>query len=350
MAFNPPDGRTEQLPRTSRAPLEGRSQRYFPVLSLVVAVVVVGLLLATADPRQVWQTLKSVDRAPAQAVVLLNLPALALLIARSILVLRRMGAPVALRVVVPASVLGNVAGALTPAASGELLRAAALQRGGELTFQAGLSLVAYERLLSSYLLAITTLVCLALSSLPVTVGITVAFLGAGCALLPWLVARFIAPTLPSATSVGGQGIVQRALGYLLGMANQVWSLLKDLRLTVYWSALTLATFAIVALQFRLAASSASADLSFVDAWAAFGVSAFAGILSLLPFGIGIGDGSTAAFLNVTGIPLEQATAIALLIRALVTLPLVIIAAGCYVFLTRSVPDERATPSRELPEI
>src|SRR3989304_2382233 len=54
----------------------------------------------------------------AVAVVLLNAPVLGLLTLRSYLILRRLGYEVSLGPLLPMAILGNVAGALTPARSG----------------------------------------------------------------------------------------------------------------------------------------------------------------------------------------------------------------------------------------
>ena len=312
-------------------------QRFFRLLSLVVALVVLTFVIVTANPREVWETLKRVEPGTAVATMLLNLPVVALFTLRSRLVLDRMGYSVPLSVLAPASVLGNVAGALTPAASGELLRASALQRNAGLSFQDGLSLVAYERLFSTYLLALSTLACLAATSLAPAAGIAFALVCAGCALLPWALATFIVRELPSAESIRRPGLVFDVLRYVLGMAGQVWSLLKDLRLTAGWSTLTVLSFALVALQFHLAARSAGVELDLLDAWVTFGGAGLAAIASLLPLGLGIGDGSIAAIITATGVPFDEATAVAVLIRATVTLPLIVLAAASYFYLLRSAP-------------
>jgi len=248
--------------------------------------------------------------------------------------LRRMGHTVPLRVLVPATIVGNVAGALTPAASGELLRAGALQRSGGLSLEEGLVLVAYERLLSTYLLVLSTLGCLALAELTLSAGITVAVLCAAFAFAPWLLATTF-PRLPSPAAIPGENAIASVGRYAVAMVGQVWALFRNVRLLASWSALTLLTFAMISLQFSLVARSLGEDLGLVDAWVAFGASGVAAIASFVPFGLGVADGSLAALLSRTGIPFERATAVALLVRAAVTLPLVIAAVISYVVLLRT---------------
>jgi uncharacterized membrane protein YbhN (UPF0104 family) len=100
-------------------------------------------------------------------------------------------------------------------------------------------------------------------------------------------------------------------------------------------AVTLAIFAVIATQHWLLARSINADAGFVDAWLALGVSTIAAIASLLPFGVGVLDGSLAATLDRLGATLEQGGIVALLVRAAVTLPLILAAFACYLYLQGS---------------
>ena len=85
------------------------------LLSLGVAIAVLALVLASAEPGEIWRALRDVEVRPLVAVTLLNLPVCLLFSLRSLLVLKRLGYVVPWLVLLPASVLGNVAGALTPA-------------------------------------------------------------------------------------------------------------------------------------------------------------------------------------------------------------------------------------------
>jgi uncharacterized protein (TIRG00374 family) len=314
--------------------VSNRSQLTLRLLSLAFAALVLAFVLLRADPPAVWRALRGVEAGASLAAVLLNVLVLGLFVARSVLVLGRMGHRVPLRVLVPASIVGNVAGALTPAASGDLLRAGALQRSGALSLEEALVLVAYERLLSTYLLVLSTGACLALVELPPGAGIGVVAVCVGVAALPWLLAN-VFPNVPSPKVIRGENVIARVGRYAVAMLDQVWTLLRDGALLLSWSALTLLTFAIIALQFSLAARSLDEDLSLLAAWVAFGGSGVAAIASLIPFGLGVADGSLAALLSRTGIPFDRATATALLVRAVVTLPLVMAAVVSYIVLLRT---------------
>ena len=73
----------------------------------------------------------------------------------------------------------------------------------------------------------------------------------------------------------------------------------------------------------------------------WGVSTLAAVLTLLPLGLGVLDGSLSATLDRLGMTLEQGGIVALLVRAAVTLPLVLAAFACYVYLQRAQAGEVA---------
>jgi uncharacterized protein (TIRG00374 family) len=303
--------------------------------SIIVGIFVLLFIIVTAKPAEVWEALRDVKGTTAWAVILLNLPVVALFSLRSHLVLRRMGHRVPLHVLVPASILGNVAGALTPAGSGEILRATALQRSAGLRLGDAVTLVAYERVLSTYLLVLSTLACIAMTSLAPPTAAVVVVACSMLALLPWLFAMVVLPRMPGADAVTGSGLMHKVLRYGLQLAFEIRVLLTSAFLLVAWSLLTLATFAVIALQFELAARSIDVKIGLLDGWIAFGGSGVASIISLLPLGLGIGDGSIAAIIHEAGdVAFDRATATAVLIRATVTLPLIALAVASYFYLLR----------------
>ena len=326
------------------APSLGVSRaRLLRLASVSIALLAMAIVLLTAHPREIWENLRGVEIATLVLVALLNLPVCALFTLRSRLVLKRMDCYVPIRMLLPVSVLGNVAGSLTPAASGEFLRAAALQRSGGMTLSAALTVVAYERLVSTYLLILSTLACVALATLSPAVAVAIIAACAALGTMPWLAATLLLPRLPGAASIEGEGLVARPLRYVLTMVEAVRGLLQDPLLLLAWSVPTLASFGLVALQIHLLARAAATHVGFVDAWTAFGGSGVAAIASLLPFGLGIGDGSMAAILQSTGVELGRAAAIVVLVRAATTLPLVLLATISYVYLNHETVADTAPP-------
>ena len=292
----------------------------------LLAIAILALVLWRADPSELWRVLRHVDVGWLLLTVLLNLPIVAVASLRSLLILRRLGRPVLPRLLISSTVLGYVAGAVTPAASGELLRADALRRAG-VPMAEGVALVVYERAVSVALLALSTGVLAALISLPLLWGLVVS--GAALAAVAAL------PLLPPAARIEGAGLARRAVRYALGMAEQLRFLVADRSLMVAWSLLTVALFALAAAQFTLLVASVNGGLDPSEAWVAFGASQLAGVASLLPLGLGVADGSLAAVLQRLGTTLEQGSVVAVLVRATVTLPLVLAALASYVYLARA---------------
>ena len=98
--------------------------------------------------------------------------------------------------------------------------------------------------------------------------------------------------------------------------------------------MTAVMFIVVALQIWVLSRAVSHAVSPVEAWTAFGASQLAGIVSLLPLGIGAADGSLAALLRRMGTTFEQGTVVAILVRAVMTLPMGLVAVLCYLYLQR----------------
>jgi len=330
--------------------MTGGVARYLRYFGAALALVVLTFVIVTAKPGEVWDSLRTVEGRTPWVIIALNLVVVALFTARSQLVLQRMGHTVPLHVLVPASILGNVAGALTPGGSGEILRAAALQRSAGLRLGDTVTLVVYERVLSTYLLVLSTLACLALSTLSAVLGAVVVALCCALVLLPWLCAVVVLPRLPTAEALQGGGFVRQILRFGLQLAAEIRVLLMNAPLLVAWSALTVISFGVVALQFDLAAQSLGVPIGLLDGWIAFGGSGVASLLSLLPLGLGIGDGSIAAIIQQAGdVPFDLATATAVLIRATVTLPLIGLAVVSYFYLLRFRTDSVKADVSELQE-
>src|SRR5688572_471261 len=94
---------------------------------MLLRVLIVGVLLALIAwqfrPAELKQAMSQVEAAPLFYVLALNVPITLLVTARSYIVLKRLGYMLSPRVALSTSLLGYVAGSLTPGGSGELLRA-----------------------------------------------------------------------------------------------------------------------------------------------------------------------------------------------------------------------------------
>lgn len=304
-------------------------------LKYVVALGLLGGVVWWAEPGELWRHLQDVDYAPVLLALLLDLPGIAAVVARSALVIRRLGYRVPGRVFVPTTLLGYAAGALTPAASGEVLRAAVLRSRAGVPVEEGVALVVYERALSLYLLALSTGVFLVVANASLAVGIVAGVAGLALVLLPWAAATALLPRLPAESQFEGTGLVSASLRYLLGTARHLRFLLADARLLAGWSLITLGVFAVSALQVHLLTAAVTNGLELDEAWVAFGGSQLAGMASMLPFGLGVADSSLAAILDGQGLTIEQAAAVVVLVRGVLTLPWVLVGFGSYFYLDRA---------------
>jgi uncharacterized protein (TIRG00374 family) len=300
---------------------------------VALAAVIVGFIVWTIGPTEIRRALAEANPRLFAAALALNVPMLTLLPIRSHFVLQRLGARVPARVLIPVSILGSIAGSLTPASSGELLRTAVLRTHASLPVEDGLALVAYERALSLWMMIVATAAGAALVTLDRPLALAIS-----AALLPTLAAPLLAPLvldrLPNSDRDERAGLRAALIRGLLRMLSQTRVLLGDAKLLAVWSALTATMFAIATAQLWLLSRCLSNSIHPGEAWVAFGASSLASIASLLPFGIGSLDGSLAALLHEFGARPEQGIATALLLRLAITLPLVLIALACSLYLHR----------------
>lgn len=280
--------------------------------------------------------LSGADPAVVTVAIALNLPICALFGLRMHLVLLRFGHHLAPDLILTSAVVGNVAGALTPASSGEILRAAALRSHSEVSVDDAVALVVFERGLSLYMLSLGTLAAFSATvlSFPAAIAACAACLAALA--LPFLLAPIL-DHLPAGSSGSFFG---RLIERLRSMGSQLRFLLRSPSLLVPWFAVTAAIFAIFTLQFWLLARSIEDVVSPTEVWIAFGASQLAAIVSLIPLGLGASDASLAAILNKYGMTLESGATVAILVRAASTLPLIILAAASWVYLSRKAPIQR----------
>ena len=302
-------------------------------LHLALAGALLALLLWKTDIADVASALRDVSPLTAIAVVALNAPLAVLFWARSRMVLERLGHQIPPRVLLPVALLGNVAGSLTPASAGELLRTAMLKSHADVTSRDGFALVLYERALSLYLMALGTGVVAAFIALPLPAAALIASIAAPLFVLPVAGSKILS-LLPKQRIARGPAFVRDLVERVGHVAGRLQWLLRDRGLLALWSAATAIIFAIITLQFWLLTQALSTAISPQEAWVALGASQLAAIASLLPLGLGAADGSIAAVLRRAGMTLEQGTAVAILVRATITLPLGLAAIGCYLYLQR----------------
>jgi uncharacterized membrane protein YbhN (UPF0104 family) len=209
--------------------------------------------------------------------------------------------------------------------------------------------VLYERGLSAYLTALGSGVVAALLVLPGPLATLLALAAAPLFVLPFVGATLL-DLLPKQRISRRPAVVWDIIARAQNVADRLQWLLRDRRLLVLWSIVTLGIFAIMTLQFWLLTRALSNVVSPQEAWVALGASSLAGTASLLPLGLGATDGSLAALLRRAGMTLEQGTAVAILSRATITLPLGLTAVGCYLYLQHLAPADAETADSGVPPV
>jgi uncharacterized membrane protein YbhN (UPF0104 family) len=297
-------------------------------LAALVGVGVLGLLLWRAGPTQVWAALTRLSLPALLLTLLLNVPVTAVRALRTRLILTRLGHPVGWASLVRAQLAGQTLSSLTPAASGDLVRAWLWRRDDDVPGTAGVAAVVYERIASLALLLAAGAAFYAPSiGGP---GVVVAVCGGGVlmALVPWTLAQ-----VPGARRLGATLLAEAArLPGLRGRARSlqrmgggVGALAGDARLLVPFAATTLAVFVLSGLQVWLLVTGMGGAVSVAGAVGVYGLSQAGGSLSALPFGLGPADAIVVGMLLRTGTSFGVGTTVALLLRATVTLPIALAA-------------------------
>lgn len=296
--------------------------------------------------------MQGLDWRVALVVLALNGPIVALWVVRSSLVLAKLGYRLPLMSLVAVTTLGNVASTLTPGGAGDVLRGVALKTRHDVPGPAAASAVLYERLYIPLLMILSLVaagVVQALAGQPVVMGIALAgdlvFAVACVRLYPLLAARL----RPLAT---GDGRISRMCGRWterlgsLGKVNDALvDLFSDLELALRFALLTLAAYALTAVQIWLLLDAVGGEASGAQAWLAYGAASLAGMLTILPGGLGIWDATLYFVLAGHGVDATLASTTTLLLRALMTLPLGLLAIVSHLYLGRSRLESASGPRK-----
>jgi uncharacterized membrane protein YbhN (UPF0104 family) len=287
-------------------------------------VAILGVLIWRSNPREVWESLGEASAGAIAAVVLLNIPATLLRAARARRVLLCLGSAVPMRRMVPVQLAGQTLSWLTPAASGDLSRAWFWHRQDDVPLTDGVVTVLYERVYSLLLLAVVGAACLAPGALgPVGSLVTVAVV-ALAAMLPWFTATTAIGRATGRLVVGGvarlPGLRSRS-AVVARSGRDLSTLFASRRLGAEFTLLTLGVLLVSGLQVLLLVDTLGAGVGLAVAIAVYGLSQAGSSVSSLPFGIGVGDAIVVGLLTARGMSFDSATAVAVLLRATVTLPI-----------------------------
>jgi uncharacterized protein (TIRG00374 family) len=312
-----------------------------PIVWLPISI---GLLLLLAWRARLWEAgsrLAIVEPALLAVALAVNLATVGLWAARSSDLLSAAGRPVPIGPLVPMTSFANTINNLTPGSAGEIVRVWLLRAHHDVDYTTGAAVVAIERLLAFGYLAGSAGVLWFTGQGQLSPIVAIALL-VGLAVAPWLAYRAglrpsaIIRAIPGGRLVGNQRW-ERGATWLAGVDETVAIVLHHpIRLLVFVG-LTAALFACFASQLVLVAGALGTSLAPVPAWGALGLSMCAGILSLLPFGLGSADVVLVALLGVIGLDPAVATATAFGYRLVVTLPLGLAGVASYAWLSARLP-------------
>jgi uncharacterized protein (TIRG00374 family) len=307
-----------------------------PILHLSVALAILGLVIWRANPAELRDEFDHLEPWRAAGAVLLNVPIVLLMTLRGQIILARLRHAVSFLDLLPISTVGNVAGSLTPAAAGELLRTPFFKERHEIPYADGFAAILYERGLSVLVLTMSTgtaAAWMALDTAPAaavtaaSVALTAAAPAIAALVLGWLrLHREVVQTAERSSLFG------RLRGLVSAPAASLLALLKDPAGTVVMGLLNVIIFAVLAVQFWLIVDALGLDINGVEAWTAMGASFLAAIVTFLPLGLGSMDATIAAIIGTTEHGFQSGAAVALLFRATATLPLALAALVSYLYL------------------
>ena len=296
----------------------------------LVGVGVLGILLWRANPATVWADLSRLSVPALLLSIGLIVPITLVRAVRTRLILDRLGYRVGWGSLVRAQLAGQTLSNLTPAASGDLVRAWLWRRDDEVPATKGVAVVVYERILSLALLVavgaafyapdlggpwvVTAIAAgsLAVIAVPLALTHVTAVRSLSSGLLAW-VAR-----LP--------GLSHRARP-IQRMGGDVGVLAADPQLLATFSLTTVVVFVLSGLQIWLLVTGMGGIVDLPAAVGIYGLSQAGGSLSALPFGLGPADAVVVGLLLRAGTAFGVGTTVALLLRGTVSLPIALAAAA-----------------------
>jgi uncharacterized membrane protein YbhN (UPF0104 family) len=336
---------------------------------LTVSVVLLGLLVWRTKP---WEALATgADWRLLAVVVALNGLVIAMWAIRSGRLMAAVGHPLPVASLVPVVSFANTINNLTPASTGEALRAVILRRRHGVPYGPSTAVILAERFWAIWIMAVTAgaaaVGTIVPASPPLVVLAWIAAIVASFApsftyragLRPIsFAARFVEPpqTPPAAEPPGSparEGPAadapppsrrQRVAATLRTVDESLASIAATPSVVTSFVLSTAVVFVTTSVQLWLILVSLGEPIPLVAAWAALGLATIAGVISALPFGLGAADVVMTGLLTILGVPASAAAAAALLLRATVTLPLGLAGTGSWIALNRGVEAQSATGS------
>jgi hypothetical protein len=338
---------------------------------VTVSVALFGLLIWRTKPWEAFST--GADWRLLAVVVGLNVVVVGAWAVRSARLMAAVGHPLPVMAMVPVVSFANTINNLTPASSGEAVRAMILRRRHAVAYGRSTAVIVAERLWAIWIMAVTagaaavgTIVpagpaIVAIAWIAALVATFIPSIAYGLGLRPAaFLARIVererasgtAPQEASTTieeaeaapeSPRPRGRRARLASLLRDVDANLAGILARPAVAFGFVLSTGVVFVTSTAQLWLVLLALGESLSPVAVWAALGIATIAGVISALPFGLGAADVVMTALLTTLGVPAATAGAAALLLRATVTLPLGLAGTASWIALSRE-PDASAAGS------
>lgn len=302
------------------------------VVGALIGIALGAAVIWLSHPAAIWEALNEVEIWPVLVALLLNVPVVALRAIRAQLILNFLGHRVSFRSMVPVQLVGQTSSTLTPAASGDYVRAYIWRRTQSIPLRNGAAVVTFERVYSLLVLAALAVLLISLPRHGLFGWIGVA-LGLGLATFAPAVVELMTPPAIERWALGrltsGRRLSRFAEG-TLEMADNLRRILRSPVLLLQTSVITLVVFVLSGVQVMLLLTGLGDSVHVTQAVAVYAISQVGGILSTLPFGLGAADAILVAALAGYGVGVADSATVAVLFRAVSTLPQAI--AGLFAYL------------------
>ena len=251
------------------------------------------------------------------------------------------GSPLGVRPLIPIVSFANTVNNLTPASSGEVLRAMILKRRHGVPYPNATAVILVERLWAIGIMLSSALAA-AVGTLIAAPPVLVAAAWIGAAIVAFAPALlYIVGLRPGPIAAryaeggdGPPGRARRMAGHLAAVDDRLTGVLTRPGRAVHFVLTTAVIFATFAAQLWLVLLALGAEVDPVAVWAAYGLAICAGVISALPFGLGATDLVLVLLLGSLGVEAATAGAATLLLRLVTTLPLGILGTISWVVLNR----------------
>jgi uncharacterized membrane protein YbhN (UPF0104 family) len=309
-----------------------------PAVWLPISALLLGFVVWRSRP---WElaAVQGIDPLPLLAALALDVPVVLLWAVRSRLLMTRVGHPLSTRELLPVVSFANTINNLTPASSGEVLRALILRDRYGVPYRHSAAVIVVERLWAIWIFGLVGVSASAWTLLawpPPAAALLGVAAAAACFLPSFAYHAGVRPGPLLRRLAAGRDPAGRLVRLTAGVAHvddALERILGDSRTSIAFVATTLGVAVCFAAHLALALLALG---RWVDPWAALAITmlgVLAGVASALPFGLGAADAVMAVLLSATGVDAARAGAAVLLVRMIQTLPLGIAGTLSWLHLT-----------------